>query len=247
MTGTVVPIARRAGGESQVASRWAIYWAPPRDGVLWRLGCQWLGRDPERDVAFAPSPLAGLDTIDAAALTADPRRYGLHATLKPPFRLRDGLAPDDVHAACAEFARTHAPVAIGRLRVEAVSDFVALVPVEPNEALDAFAFACVEAFDPMRAPLSAEERARRLHTAMSARERALFETWGYPYVNDAFRFHVTLTNALAPGLRSRVVDGLRERFAVATTREERLDEIALYHEPRAGAPFRLEARYRLAG
>ncbi|MFC7693522.1 hypothetical protein ACFQY5_32275 [Paeniroseomonas aquatica] len=62
-------------------ARLALYWAPGYDDPLHRLGSAWLGRDAESGAPMHQPVLPGLDI---AELTADPRGYGLHATLKPP-------------------------------------------------------------------------------------------------------------------------------------------------------------------
>ena len=66
--------------------RVAVYYAPEADDPLWRAGCEWLGRDPERGTALAQPVVAGLHEN-----TEDPRRYGFHATLKAPMVPRHGF------------------------------------------------------------------------------------------------------------------------------------------------------------
>src|SRR4051812_29789724 len=76
------PGTPRLIGAPAPAARLALYWAPEVDDPLHHLGSAWLGRDAE---SGAPVPQPKLPGLDLAALTADPRGYGLHATLKPPF------------------------------------------------------------------------------------------------------------------------------------------------------------------
>ena len=79
----------RAGGRDAdaVPARVAVYYAPRPDDPLFAAGATWLGRDPESD-APAPQP----DLPDIVEITAEPRLYGFHATLKPPMRLARGPA-----------------------------------------------------------------------------------------------------------------------------------------------------------
>ena len=77
--------------------RQAIYFAPPAGSPLARFGAAWLGWDPEAGAEVEGLPVAGLP-LPREALVAAPRRYGFHATLKPPFRLaagRDAAGLDD--------------------------------------------------------------------------------------------------------------------------------------------------------
>ena len=68
-------------------ARVAVYYAPLPDDPLFAASATWLGRDPESG-APAPQP----DIAGIAEVTAEPRLYGFHATLKPPMRLPDGQA-----------------------------------------------------------------------------------------------------------------------------------------------------------
>ena len=68
-------------------TRYAIYYAPPADAEWTQFATSWLGWDMETG---APVAHPALDGIDVESVTEVPRKYGLHATMKPPFRLRDG-------------------------------------------------------------------------------------------------------------------------------------------------------------
>ena len=71
--------------------RCAIYFVPPPDDPLTAAAAQWLRRDGYTGAGVA-SEIEGLTERDHAFLTALPRRYGFHATLKSPFRLADGAS-----------------------------------------------------------------------------------------------------------------------------------------------------------
>src|SRR5437588_466809 len=71
--------------------------------------------------------------------------------------------------------------------------------------------------------------------------------WGYPYVMDEFRFHLTLTGRLAPDEASRVGAIIAERVAPLCRAALPIDAVALFHQPGSGENFRLVGRYRLAG
>ena len=176
--------------------RYALYYAPAADSALWRFGCATLGYDAftGEDIAFAvPS---GCDAGTWPQLTAEPRRYGFHATLKAPFELGQGRGEGQLRAFAHQLAVGLSAVPLAGLTVAALGRFVALVPAEPSPALQKLAFDIVQAFEPFRAPLSAADLERRLASALTPAERAYLEAYGYPYVGDAFRFHMTLTGAL---------------------------------------------------
>lgn len=227
-----------------MAYRYAIYWAPPRAHALWREGCAWLGRDPETGERIAPPLPDGMTNERHAAITAEPARYGWHGTLKPPFRLAQDESEARLDAAIRTFAATQVPFQVDRLLVRPLSGFLAVVPAERSAALDALAAGCVSAFDPFRAPPEPGEVARRQRTGLSAAQEANLARWGYPYVMDEFRFHLTLTGRLPPEEAGLLGEVLAARFARALAEPVRFDEVALYVEPGPGAPFVLRRRYR---
>ena len=227
--------------------RYAIYWAPPAGSPLAKIGEAWLGRNAAAHHAIErPAPM-GFSQDEIEAATAEPRRYGLHATLKPPFRLAAGCSAAALEEALAEFARETPPVAGPALRLKRIGRFLALTPAARAPKLDALAAACVERFDDFRAPAEAAELARRRTAALSPAQEANLVRWGYPYVMAEFRFHVSLTGAIESGLAERLEPVLAERFAAAMVPPLEINELALFTESAPGAPFRLARRFALTG
>ena len=218
-----------------MSRRYGIYWAPAADHPLWHAGCDWLGRDPESGAARAVRPQRGA-----------PRRYGFHATLKPPFALHDGRTEAELDDALAALASTLEAFVLRPLRVEILGDFIALRPCETVEAghpLRRFADACVRELDPLRRPAGAAERARRAELELDAGEREQLERWGYPWVFDRWRFHMTLSDSLPVGpLRDELLAEAAEFFAPALAAPLRCDALALFVEDAPGADFRLARR-----
>jgi hypothetical protein len=128
------------------SGRIAIYYAPAPDDPLFAAGATWLGRDPESGV---PSPQPDIPGI--AEVTAEPRLYGFHATLKPPMRLAEGRQWFDVMEATSELADRIAPFDLPKLAVYDLFGFLALRETVPCAPLQALADACVEHLDPLRA------------------------------------------------------------------------------------------------
>lgn len=169
--------------------RVAVYYAPELDEPLWRAGCTWLGRDPETGAALTQPDVPGLPE-----LTADPRRYGFHATLKPPMRLRTsyGAFLDDARA----LARRLRPFELPPLAVTNVSGFLALTETRFCPELQALCDACVTELDHHREPPGEAELAHRRRHGLSEEEDAMLVRWGYPHVLGTWRFHLTLTQRL---------------------------------------------------
>jgi putative phosphonate metabolism protein len=217
--------------------RYAIYYFPSPSSALARFGAETIGYDAVSGDAV-PFPADIVNTLpDWNDLTQDPRKYGFHATLKAPFALADGADEAGLIAAFADFART--PRAIPRVTpvVEAISGFIAIVPAQRSAELQTLAQDCVTAFDDFRAPLAAADRARRNPDKLTPRQVEQLDRWGYPYVMDDFRFHMTLTGRLPDARRTEVVAMLRARFAELALAELAVDRIALFRQDDAASRF----------
>jgi putative phosphonate metabolism protein len=227
--------------------RYALYWAPPPRSALALLGSAWLGRDTEDDAVPARPMLDGFDPARLAAFTAEPRRYGLHATLKAPFALADGTDLAALRADLAAFAAAAAPVPLPTLHLRRLDRFLALVPSAACPALDDLAARCVVEFDRFRRPAPPAELARRRAAGLDSAEEAHLSRWGYPYVLDRFRFHVSLTGPLESADADRLTAPLAVLVEPAISKPIPIADIALFVEPEAGAPFRLLERFTLRG
>lgn len=222
--------------------RYAIYFAPKISTRLARLGTDWLGRNTRGE------DTAGFPAMDAAqkALVATPRRYGFHATLKAPFALRKGETLKGLKQAMARFAAQQQRIKAGPLHLTDMGRFLALTPDEPLDELNRLAALCVESFDRFRAPLTAAERARRKPANLSPLQREMLEQWGYPYVMDAFRFHMTLTGPLDETDKAHAAALLRPAISNLGAKPLKVSSICLFGDPGGGAPFRKIERYALA-
>ncbi|MFC3569036.1 DUF1045 domain-containing protein [Paracoccus simplex] len=221
--------------------RFAVYYAPP-PGAFADLAARWLGWDAVSGQACAPPDL----DLPVAEITAEPRRYGFHGTVKPPFRLAPGATPGDLDAAMKGLAGRLAPVLLPGLRLASLDGFLALVPEGDTTPLQRLAATVVRNLDPLRAPLTEAEIARRRPERLTPPQRALLERWGYPHVMEEFRFHLTLTDRLPVGMAGRAQAALAAHFAPVLPRPFVIDALCLFGEPKDGG-FRLLHRYDLAG
>jgi putative phosphonate metabolism protein len=229
-----------------MSARYAIYYMPEPDTALARFGAAAIGYDAWSGARVPFPGLALYSGTDAPAWTRDPARYGFHATLKAPFHLREGTREADLHALVADFAERRPSVSLGSLDVVALSRFLALCPRAPSKALMALAADCVTYFDGFRAPLTDADRARRLAAPLSERQISYLDAWGYPYVLDEFRFHMTLAGPLDEATKAVLKEALAalwEPISVPVT----LDAIAIACQPSRDGPFVVQARYPLAG
>lgn len=224
--------------------RFAVY-SLPREGAFLAAAEAWLGRSVVTGAPVRAVDLAGLD-LPARQITQEPRRYGFHATLKAPFRLANGQTPDSLLAALQALAARLPPLPLEGLELARLGSFLALVPKGPTDRLQAFAAQVVEALDPLRAPLRAEEVARRKPESLTPRQRALLDHWGYPYVMEEFRFHMTLTDKLDPQQAKAVQAVLLPYFAPVLPNPFVIEDLCLFAE-RSDGMFDLLHRVQLSG
>jgi putative phosphonate metabolism protein len=225
--------------------RYALYYAPAPRSELGRFGAHLLGYD-----AFSHKTLRFPVDIEQALpdwgeLTQDPRKYGFHATLKAPMVLADGKSEAELLAACETFAQTSRPIPTIAPVIDAIDDFIAIVPSQPSAELRELAADAVSHFDSFRAPLTPEDRARRKPERLPPRQREYLERWGYPYVMEEFRFHMTLTGRLPAERRETVLAILRQRFATLDMNSLAVDRLALFKQNDSSSRFQIVRHYNL--
>jgi putative phosphonate metabolism protein len=223
-------------------ARVAVYYAPQPDDALFAEAATWLGRDPE---SGAPVPHPDIPNI--AKVTAEPRLYGFHATLKPPMRLAEGRQWFELVEAATKLADRTTPFDLPRLVVFDVFGFLALHETVPCPPLQALADACVECLDPFRAPTSDAELTRRRRARLTPRQDAMLVRWGYPYVFDTWFFHMTLTRRLTAEEKAFYQPAAEAHLARALAMSRRITDICLFVQPSPGEPFAIQRRLKLRG
>lgn len=176
-------------------SRYAIYYMP-EPGPLADWAAAWLGWDAQAGQTLSHPDIPGLPA-PIETLTLTPRKYGFHGTIKPPFRLAEGRSSRDLIGAARALCAAQAPFSMEGLQLRRLGGFLALTTLGDPGPLSALAASMVRGLDPFRAPASEEEMARRRKAGLSATQEHLLQKWGYPYVMDEFRFHLTLTGRLS--------------------------------------------------
>lgn len=217
--------------------RYAIYYSPPEHDLLTRTATSWLGRSPFTGETFTPQAAGRLSAAEVAYQTAAARRYGFHATLMAPFTLADGETEQGLIAALAAFGEAMRPFRVPRLVIARLDGFFALVPETPSEALDRLARDVVVAFDRFRAPLSEAEKERRGAAHLTPAQLRNLVQWGYPYVFEEFRFHMTLTGRVDEAEATRVHRAIEGHFGPVLDEPLDVASIGLFLEPERGAPF----------
>ncbi len=225
--------------------RLAIFYAPREADALHDAASRWLGRDVLRSVnREQPSPISG---INLGELTREPRRYGFHATLKPPFALAAGGSATALVSAVSGVASQSAPITIPALRIDRIDRFFALTAIGSQRELSHLASCCVVDLDSFRAPPSLAELMRRRALGLSERQELLLHRWGYPFVMEEYRFHLTLTGTCDDAVAPTLEAALAEHFAAVLGKPLTVDALSIFVEPAAGEPFVFLTRVPLTG
>lgn len=201
-------------------TRYGIYFTPG-DKRFADAGADWLGWDLRTAREIEPP---------YPELVSRPRKYGFHATLKPPFRLADGKSEADLIAATRDLANRLAPVSLGTLTLTKLGSFYAWTCAQPNMSLQNLAASVVRELDTFRAPATPEDIAKRLKTRMPGAQVQHVRDWGYPYVMDFFRFHMTLTGPTTKPKAPEVAELLENHFAGKLPKPLALDALTVVGE-----------------
>lgn len=222
-------------------TRYAVYFTP--SGHLAEFGATWLGWNLATGTTCPHPKGTGLDI---AKLTRTPRKYGMHGTIKPPFRLKDGTDVDGLQSALADLARTLPPVVLDSLNLSRIGRFLALVPAGDTSQLADLAARVVSELDMFRAPPTDAELAKRRKARLSPAQEQHLLDWGYPYVMDQFRFHITLTGGLDDTTAQNALAALAPMVAQVLPVPFVIDSLTVVGED-SGGFFHEIHRYTLTG
>lgn len=225
-------------------TRYAVYYAP-QPGAFAEFAADWLGWDAATGTARPHPQINGLPA-SIPEITETPRKYGFHGTIKPPFRLASGTTRDQLETALAELAGTMAPVEMSGLHVHRLGRFLALTPTGDTGQLSDLAATVVKTLDPFRALPTEAELEKRRKANLSPAQEAHLQAWGYPYVLDEFRFHLTLTGRMPKAQVAEVESALQAAFAPLMPSPFRVEDLCLFGEREDGR-FQILHRYALTG
>lgn len=227
-----------------MTTRYAVYFAPKPQSELNHFGESVLGRS----ASCSRSTGAHSTFIDNTrwhALTEKPAHYGFHATLKAPFELGEGFSAEDLLSAVASFSQNQAVIKLKGLAPRRLSGFMALTLSESQESLMDFAQSCVETFEPFRRRLSTQDRSRRVAQGLSERQIALLDRFGYPYVAEEFRFHMTLSGHLSQQDQD-YEQWVSELYSQLVPNDPMLDQIAVFAQANRQSAFVQLAEFPLS-
>jgi putative phosphonate metabolism protein len=227
--------------------RYAFYITPDEDHPLTVATADWLGSNPFTGEARRLEAAGDFDAAELTVLTADPRRYGFHGTLKAPFPLAAAKTEAQLLAAFDNFAEECAAFEIPEMVLGQLGPFFALVPAEDCPELQTLADETVRHFEPFRAPLSAADFSRRKPDSLTDAHRSNLLSWGYPYVFESFQFHMTLTGPVPVERQTAMKALLEQTFEPFIGKPLGVTSLALFTEHARGAPFTVHSLLPLGG
>ncbi len=224
--------------------RYALFFTLPEENLLYQMASAWLeynaytGLPPRESILPCPDP---------SILRSTPAKYGFHATLKAPFRLKPGVTIDQLTDKIRLFCKTQQPFESEPLTIDRVGHRLALASKKQCPHMALLAEKCLRVFEPFRAELNEMEYRRRKPEKLSPRQLALLDEWGYPFVLDEFRFHMTLTNRLPEGQINPAGEYLSGLFGSGIDQTLKVDRIYLFHQPNNTEQFRIISGFQLKG
>ena len=214
--------------------RFAIYWTPAPETAMAKFGALW----------FGGFETFGLAPELVARATKAPAGYGLHATFKAPFPLKDDVAPEALGDALDDFCANRSAPAAGRLILGHHQHYLTLMLSGAEADIDWLAAECVTRFFRFRAPPNERENKRWELGDLSPQEETFLKDFGYPYVLSAFRFHISLAGPLDSAELDAVANALEPHLAPFMREPFEIRDLSLLGEPRSAGAFEVISRHR---
>lgn len=221
-------------------SRYALYFVPQKNSLLHSMLTPLLGYDILHGIRVSQRAPQGIDTADWAEWTKVPAHYGVHATLKAPFSLRDTENLIPLRKCVQTLAERFTPLTLSPLALRYVemedNGFFALMLLQNTPELTALEKAAVTKPDHLRRPLSETEKSKR--TGLCLQQEQYLNVWGYHRIFEFFAFHITLTGKIQDLEKRKTTEkALRKTLAPLLSEELRLDGISLCKQETQNTPF----------
>lgn len=224
-------------------NRVAIFYAPASKSSLANFGSEWLGWDVENATEVKHPDIPSLP-LPISDMVVTPQKYGFHGTLKAPFKLNTTKSEDDLRAALHSFTQQTPKFTIGQMAVAQLDNFVAIIQQSQSTNLHNFAATIVEHFEEFRKPLSENDVAKRRKANLTQRQDELMLQWGYPFVFEEFKFHLTLTGKLNESDAEATKNILARHLSGILNKPLQIVDICLYGEREDGR-FEIIERFPL--
>jgi hypothetical protein len=155
----------------------------------------------------------------------------MHGTLKPSFELSPHTTEQELLTVATLVCRGLAPLKLPALELGEIANIVSLVLEASSVELENFATYCVRAFDGYRRALTPDQEEVFRKNRLTVHQEQMLEHWGYPYVNEEFDFHISLTDPIPDEReRHRVKDVLEGIAAPVLRKPLIMRELAVFKQ-----------------
>ncbi|MDR2387567.1 MAG: DUF1045 domain-containing protein [Deltaproteobacteria bacterium] len=222
-----------------MSERFSVYHVPNPKTTLYQLGSAILGRCIHTGGALQP-PWSNQVFSKIPPHPARAATYGFHATMVAPFRTL--VSVETLTATLQTLAAKSQAIDLGPLEITLMEPgFPALTPKNAPKALYQLEEGLVKTFAPLAKPIEPDDLARR--EPLTDRQRALAKKWGYPYVLDEFRYHLTLGDNLAENPQGPTLERITFLDLIHSVLDDQitsplpLDSLCLCRQGLTGGPF----------
>ena len=228
-------------------SRYAIYYAPPKESSLEEFGRYWFGWDPlnaklinnKRRINYLNRfGIKNLINIDKNVLIA--KKYGFHGTLIPPFKLNKNYSTNTLFKKTEEIAKKLKKFKFYKFKLKKINNFYAFVQNKKNNNINKLSNRLVRELFKFRSPLTKKEIDRRNPSKLSKLQLNILYKWGYPYLMSEFNFHMTLASEVTGNKLYLELKKIEKNKEIILNEINNFDKIYIFGENQKGMFENLE-------
>ncbi len=228
-------------------SRYAIYYAPPKESSLEEFGRYWFGWDPlnaklinnnHRINYLNRFGIKNLINIDKNVLIA--KKYGFHGTLIPPFKLNKNYSTNTLFKKTEEIAKKFKKFKFYKFKLKKINNFYAFVQNKKNNNINKLSNRLVRELFKFRSPLTKKEIDRRNPSKLSKLQLNILYKWGYPYLMSEFNFHMTLASEVTGNKLYLELKKIERNKEIILNEINNFDKIYIFGENQKGMFENLE-------
>ena len=228
-------------------SRYAIYYAPPKESSLEEFGRYWFGWDPlnaklinnkHRINYLNRFGIKNLINIDKNVLI--PKKYGFHGTLIPPFKLNKNYSTNTLFKKTEEIAKKFKKFKFYKFKLKKINNFYAFVQNKKNNNINKLSNRLVRELFKFRSPLTKKEIDRRNPSKLSKLQLNILYKWGYPYLMSEFNFHMTLASEVTGNKLYLELKKIERNKEIILNEINNFDKIYIFGENQKGMFENLE-------
>ena len=157
--------------------------------------------------------------------------------MKPSFSLTSNYTQSDLHDEFNAFCAIVSSATGGSLNITRFGQFLVMTQDVQSNQVTELGAATVSHFDKFRAPLTDKDIEKRRGHKLKPQQDELMLCWGYPYVMQEFKFHMTLTSPLSNDAIDVIEQHANTRFQDYLGKTLKINSLALLGEDNDSGRF----------